>query len=250
MPSINLIWEQRLVRQRNQRIVAGLLAVVALAVLVIGEEFWRTRVEGKRCDAKIAECQATIQKNEERAKENRRLQAEIAILEPTLELLQGAQRINLRWVQLLSELDQAVPDVREVSLNQLGFVASVDQGASATTTGSTIPPNLLVGSLTLSGTARDYEFVTATMRRLARQPHIADVRLTQASSEGAGESEGRQPVVRFSIRAQFRIPEDEEKVLAVTTEEPKEQDYSEMLQKAGEKTILHRVPENVPGAQW
>ncbi|MBI3947346.1 MAG: PilN domain-containing protein [Armatimonadetes bacterium] len=254
MPSINLIWEQRALRQRNQQFAMALLALVGLAVLVMGEEWGRTRLDRARCDAKIAECQQTIKKNEERAKENRELQAEIATLEPTLDLLQGAQRINIRWVQLLSELDAAVPNLRQVTLSQLNFVTApvvVDAAATTTTTtpGSTTPAKLLIGTVNLSGTASDYPLIAATMRRLVKQRHIGDVRLTQAQLDRAASKAGDEPTVRFVLQVQFRIPENEEEILVAAAETPKRADYSEALQQAGEKTILNRVPSDVTDSQ-
>jgi Tfp pilus assembly protein PilN len=246
MPSVNLIWEQRALREKNRKIAIGMMACIGLVLGLVVADWARTRVNEARCNAEIAKCQQTIQANAERARQNRDLQAEIAALEPTLLLLQEAQRMTLRWVQLLGEMHRCVPNPEQVALHQLNYAVAAAAAAAADKKDT----KDLIGNLTLSGTARSYPLISATMRRLATQRHVGDVRLTQAQVEERGEAESAQSTVRFTMTAQFRIPKDEEKVMVAAAEAQSQGgDYSGTLQKAGENTVLNRVPADAAAGQ-
>jgi Tfp pilus assembly protein PilN len=230
MPSVNLIWEQRLVQRKHQRIATLLLAVIGIGLLVIAEEVVRTAMKRRACEAGIQQCEERIKKARPLADRNRELQTQIAALEPTVALVKDAQRITLRWVGLMGELDASVPTPGPVYLTQLNFSTGE---ASA---GKQVRPGT-IGTLNLSGVARSYPQIAQMMRRLSAQAHLREVRLLQAQ---ALSEEGQ---IRFSCRAQFHIPEDEEARLAVNVEEQVAQrDYTAVVQRAGEKTVLHRTP--------
>lgn len=229
MPSVNLIWEQRLVKQKNQRTASLLLALVGLGLLVMVEEVVRTTMKRRECQAGIHRCEERIKKAKPMADRNRELQAQIGALEPTVALVKEAQRITLRWVGLMGELDACVPDPKQVYLSQLNFSTGGASAAKKADPGA-------IGSLNVAGVAQTYAQVAQTMRRLSAQAHVREVRLVQAQ---AAKDEG----IRFSCRAQFHIPDNEEVAMAANVEGgAKGRDYAAALQKAGENTVLNRTP--------
>ncbi|MDH7569910.1 MAG: hypothetical protein QHJ73_10025, partial [Armatimonadota bacterium] len=163
MPSVNLVWEQRATRQKHQQVAVVLLVCVGLALTVVAEEWGRTLLHGIRCDAKIAECERVIAQNEERARQNRELLARIGTMEPLVLLLEQAQRITLRWVYLMGELNTCIAQAGPAAFQQLTFAAP------APAPGEASPPSGVVGDLTLSGTAGGYAQVSQVMRRLEAQ---------------------------------------------------------------------------------
>lgn len=230
MPSVNLIWEQRLVQRRHQRIAVLLLAVIGIGLLIIAEEVVRTAMKRRACEAGIQQCEERIKKARPLADRNRELQTQITALEPTVALVKDAQRITLRWVGLMGELDASVPTPGPVYLTQLNFSIG---GSSA---GKQVLPGT-IGVLNLSGVARSYPHIAQMMRRLSAQAHLREVRLLQAQAMPHEEE------IQFSCRAQFHIPEDEEARMAVNVEEQQAgRDYTAVVQRAGEKTVLNRTP--------
>lgn len=229
MPSVNLIWEQRLVQQKNQRIASLLLALIGLGLLVMLEEVVRTTMKRRECQAGIHRCEARIKEAKPKADRNRELRTQISALEPTVALVKETQRITLRWVGLMRELDASVPNTKQVYLSQLNFSSGGAAAAKKAQPGA-------IGSLNLAGVAQTYAQIAEMMRRLSAQAHLREVRLVQAQ---AAKDEG----IRFSCRAQFRIPDNEEITMAANVEGARKgRDYAAVLQKAGENTVLNRTP--------
>jgi len=226
MPSVNLIWEQRLVRRKQQRIVALLVSLIGLGILVGMEEVARTAMLSADVKAKTKDYQEKIRENEPDAKLNAELQAQIGGLRPRVALVEEAQKITLRWVNLLSELDNAMPDAKRAYLSQCSFSATV-------ATGKKVEPGFL-GMLTLAGAADCYDEVSRAMGRLAEEAHIRTVRLFQAQ---ATAHEG----IRFSIRAQFCEEEPAPPPAEEAAPKKKGRDYAAMLQDAGKDTVLNRT---------
>ena len=227
MPSVNLIWEQRQVRRKQQRIVALLVGLIGLGILVGVEEIARTAVISASIKAQTNALQDKIKKNEPDAKLNARLQAEIGGLRPRVALVETAQRITLRWVNLLGELDRAMPDPDRAYFSQCTF------NATAATSGKSMEPGFL-GALTLAGNAESYDEIARAMGRLTEQPHIRTVRLFQAQ---ATADQG----FRFSIRAQFCEEESPPTPAEEAAPKKKGRDYAETLQEAGKGTVLNRT---------
>lgn len=230
MPSINLIWEQRALRQRNQSVATALLLVVVAAFGFMAWQVVNTDLKRRACQAGIRQCDERISVARPLADRNEELQGQIAALEPMLALLQEAQRITLRWVNLLGELDRCVPDPRRVAFNQCVF--SPGQTAS----GEKSETSDLIGTVTLSGMARGYPLVSQTMRRLAAQRHVGDVRVTQA------QRDEETKIIRFTVRAQFRVPPDEEQVIAAALKaQSRRRQRAILLSKADEETVVNRL---------
>ncbi len=240
MPSINLIWEQRVVRQKYQRITAGLLALVGVMLLIMVQEVVRTGLEGHKCRMGIEQCEKRIAAAQALADRNNALRAQITVLQPTVGLLQEAQRITLRWVGLLDELAQCTPDPKIVALNQMNFSVAQAVGEEKDLS--------MLGNLTVGGTARNFPTLTVLMRRLGWQKHIGKVRLSTAQM--TQERPDLPKVVTFGMQAEFRVPEDEEKQIAAAAEAISGgTDPSGLLQKAVDETVLNRVPVSTPAAQ-
>lgn len=200
MPSVNLIWQQRALRQRNRNVASALLLVVLASAGTAGWQVIQTSRKARECQAGIRQCEDRIRIAKPLADKNKQLQDEIASQEPLLALLQTAQRGTLRWVGLLCDLDRSVPDPSRVALNQCNFSPAQSSGGEKASRD-------VVGNVVVRGMARTYPLVTETMRRMAAQRHLAQVRLSIAQSEG-----GHGPVT-FTMRAQFRIPSDEKQVI-------------------------------------
>jgi Tfp pilus assembly protein PilN len=215
-------------RLRKNRIATLLLALVCLGLLVMAEEVVRTTMKRRECQAGIHRCEERIKKAKPDADRNRELQTQIGALEPTVALVREAQRITLRWVSLMGELDASVPDPKQVHLSQLSFSSGGAAAAKKAQPGT-------IGALNVAGVARSYAQVAETMRRLSAQDHVREVRLVQAA---ASKEEG----IQFSCRAQFHIPDNEEVVMAAAEPAAKGRDYTAALQKAGENTVLNRTP--------
>lgn len=206
MPSVNLVWEQRALRQRNRNVVSALLLVVLASAGTAGWQVVQTRLKARQCQAGIRQCEERIRVAKPLADRNIELQDEIARQEPLLALLQTAQRGTLRWVGLLCDLDRCVPDPSRAALNQCTF--SPAQAAAGEKASRDV-----VGNIVVRGMARTYPLVTEMMRRMDAQRHLARVRLSIAQSE-----KGRGPVT-FTMRAQFRIPDDETQVIETAIKE-------------------------------
>jgi len=229
MPSINLIWEQREQRRKSQRLAMMLLAVIGVGILFMAEEVVRTQLKARQCLAGIKACEQTIADNRERADQNKQLETQIEVIEPTVGLLQEAQRITLRWVNLLAEIDACVPDPDKLVFSGYSF-AEGQPGSDSSEANKNV-----VGTLGLSGSARNHVLVCQAIRRLNTQRHISDVRLINAMFVK------RSNAVNFSLQARVRIPEDEEKLMAAAAEAgPGGRDYSAVLENAGKGTILNR----------
>lgn len=217
MPSVNLIWEQSITRRKGQRILSVMLAVIALAfVAVVGKTVGTYRYR-QWCSEEIAGCEVRIRANMDPALRNQALQRQIAVLTPTLTLLDEAQHITLRWVSLMNEIDRSVPDPSELALSQLGFSVQAPN-ASANTNGNGKPSETpgLIGKLSIAGFTRSYALLSRVMRNLNAQQHVSEVRLTQAQADSANNTSASR-TVRFTLQTQFCAPEEAVKADAGAT---------------------------------
>lgn len=202
MPSINLIWDQRVIRQKHQRIAMILLAVFCLCGGAVAAEVVLGTMKLRDLDRQIADKQKQIKLLEPIAKQNEDMKAQIATKKPVAGLLQTAQNSCLQWVALMNELNQCVPAPGNFVFTSFSFQAATTPPPA----GAAASKLALLGKLQLGGRAKDFPSVTEGMRALAKQPHIGEVRAESITKLESGKNKGPGGV-QFRLLADFGVRE-------------------------------------------